>query len=94
MYSEFEFFEVYVGLMQREVISPVLFSLFLEDLELYLQTSDLSGLSLQDITLILLPLADDMVIFGHDQYDLIARTCCANTTSDGALRYVSVRQRV
>ncbi|MEW8546452.1 MAG: reverse transcriptase family protein, partial [Candidatus Thiodiazotropha sp.] len=65
-----EFFEVYVGLRQGEVISPVLFSLYMEDLELYLQSNDLSGLTLQDITLILLLFADDMVIFGHDQYDL------------------------
>ena len=48
----------------------MLFSLYVEDLELYLQTSDLSGLKLQDITLILLLFADDMVIFGEDQNDL------------------------
>ena len=65
-----EFFNVYIGLRQGEVLSPLLFSLYVEDLELYLQTSDLSGLKLQDITLILLLFADDMVIFGDDQYDL------------------------
>ena len=52
------------------VISLVLFSLYVEDLELYLQTSDLNGLSLQDIILILLIFADDMFIFGHGQCDL------------------------
>ena len=65
-----EFFDVYIGLRQGEVLSPLLFSLYVEDLELCLQTSDLSGLKLQDITLILLLFADDMVIFGDDQYDL------------------------
>ena len=48
----------------------MLFFVYVEDLELYLQTRDLSGLSFQDSILILLLFADDMFIFGHDHYDL------------------------
>ena len=41
-----------------------LFSLFIEDLELFLQNDVTSGLSFDDILLILLLFADDMVILG------------------------------
>ena len=51
-------------------MSPILFALFVEDLEVYIQTNNCSGLSFQDISLILLLFADDMVIFGHGQEDL------------------------
>ena len=57
-----QFFEYAVGLRQGEVISPILFSLFVEDLELFLQNDVTSGLSFDDILLILLLFADDMVI--------------------------------
>ena len=65
-----EFFDTFVGLRQGEVMSPVLFALFIEDLELYIQSSNSSGLTFHDISLILLLFADDMVIFGHNQMDL------------------------
>ncbi|XP_052260175.1 uncharacterized protein LOC127864540 [Dreissena polymorpha] len=45
-------------------MSPILFSLFVEDLELYLQDNINSGLSIDDITMILLLFADDMAILG------------------------------
>ena len=57
-----QFFEYAVGLRQGEVISPILFSLFVEDLELFLQNDVTSGLSFNDILLSLLLFADDMVI--------------------------------
>ena len=43
-----------------EIMSPVLFSLFLEDSELFLQDSINSGLLIDDLVLIILLFADDM----------------------------------
>ena len=45
-------------------MSPLLFSIFVEDLELFLQKDNNSGLSIDDITIILLLFADDMAIIG------------------------------
>ena len=47
-----------------------MFSMFLEDLELFLQNDIQSGLTLDDITIILLLFADDMVILGKSPHDL------------------------
>lgn len=47
-----------------------MFSMFLEDLELYLQDNINSGLSIDDITIILLLFADDMVLLGRTPADL------------------------
>ena len=63
-------FDSAVGLKQGEVISPMLFSLFIEDLELFLQDDQCCGLSIEDITFILMLFADDMVILGTDRDDL------------------------
>jgi len=57
-----DYFNYAVGLRQGEVMSPLLFSLFIEDLELFLQKDTTSGLSIDDIVLILLLFADDMAI--------------------------------
>lgn len=65
-----DFFECAIGLKQGEVISPILFSFFVEDLELFLQNDQNSGLSLDDITFILMLFADDMVVLGKDKDDL------------------------
>ena len=51
-------------------MSPVLFSLFLEDSELFLQDSINSGLLIDDLVLIILLFADDMTIFGKTPEDL------------------------
>ena len=59
-----DFFEYSVGLRQREVISPILVSLFQEDFEIY------PGLLIDDIVLILLLFADDMVILGESPDEL------------------------
>ena len=60
-------FECAVGLKQGEVISPALFSLFLEDLELFLQGDQTCGLTFDDITFILMLFADNMVNLGKDK---------------------------
>ena len=65
-----DFFYCAVGLKQGEVISPILFSLYIEDLELFLQEDPTCGLSLDEITFILMLFADDMVILGKDRNDL------------------------
>ena len=59
-----DYFSYAVGLRQGEAMSPILFSLFVEDLELDLQDSINSGLNKVDSVLILLLLADDLAILG------------------------------
>ena len=51
-------------------MSPMLFFLFIEDLELLIQDSPTSGLTIDDITFILLLFADDMVLFGKTPEEL------------------------
>ena len=65
-----DFFECAVGLKQGEVISPLFFSLFIDDLELFLQDDPNCGLNLDNITFILMLFADDMVILGITISDL------------------------
>ena len=78
-----DFFKCSLGLRQGEVISPIMFSLFIEDLELFLQRDVHSGLLLDDITLILLLFADDMVIIAKSPGELqdslnLLSTYCGN----------------
>ena len=65
-----DFFNCAIGLKQGEVLSPVLFSLFLDDLELFLEKDVNSGLSYDDLIFILMLFADDMVIFGKSVTDI------------------------
>ena len=58
-----EFFDSNIGLLQGEVLSPFLFSLFLNDLELHLQQSTSAGLTLDQLSIYLFMFADDAVIF-------------------------------
>ena len=58
-----DFFKSEVGLLQGEVLSPFLFSLFLNDLELYLQQDQNAGLTLEQLSIYLLLFADDAVLF-------------------------------
>jgi len=59
-----EYFDIAVGSKQGEIMSPILFSLFVDDLELYLKDNTLYGLTVDDITFLLMLFADYMVIFG------------------------------
>ena len=68
-----EYFNCVVGLKQGEVMSPILFSLFIEDLELFLQDDVNCGLSFNDIMFVLMLFADDMVILGNSRADLQQR---------------------
>ena len=65
-----ELFEYSLGLRQGEIMSPVLVSLFLEDLELSLSNRGNAGLSINDIYIMFLLFADDMVLFGERPRDL------------------------
>jgi hypothetical protein len=65
-----EFFEYAVGLRQGDIISPVLFSLFIDDIELFLQHDINCGWELNDIILILLLFADDMAILGNSPEEI------------------------
>ena len=51
-------------------MSPIFFSLFVEDLELFWQDSVHSGLNIEDIILILLLFEDDMAILGISQEEI------------------------
>ena len=50
--------------------SHIMFALFLNDLELFISDSISSGLTLDEINLILILFADDMVILGSDPLEL------------------------
>jgi len=51
-------------------MSPVMFSLFVEDIELHMQSKVDSGIQIDDIMLIMLLFADDMAIFAKTPEEL------------------------
>ena len=69
------FFQSYRGVRQGENLSPILFAIFVNDLESYLESNNASGVNLElkfdDLTLFLklfvLLYADDTVIFVTDE---------------------------
>ena len=65
-----DFFDYTIGLRQGETISPILVSLFLEDLELFLLENPNSGININELSIIILLFADDMVIFAKNPSEL------------------------
>ena len=53
-----DFMEISIGLKQGDICSPILYSMFVEDLEIYLHDSYNKGLTIDDISIILLMYAD------------------------------------
>jgi len=51
-------------------MSPILFSLFVEDLQLYLQQDVHDGIYIDDLVLIMLLFADDMAIVGKTPLEI------------------------
>ena len=60
------------GVFQGESLSPTLFSLFLNDINQYLQTDANIGISIYQFYLALLLFADDMVLFSDNRFGLQA----------------------
>jgi hypothetical protein len=60
-----EGFDCNIGLRQGGLLSPILFSLFIEDLENALQEHVCDGIDIEYITLFLLLLADDAVLLSE-----------------------------
>ena len=58
-----DFFKCDVGLLQGEIISLILFSLFLADLKTFLQIDVDAGITFEHISIYLLMFADDAVFF-------------------------------
>ncbi|PJE78138.1 hypothetical protein CI610_02930 [invertebrate metagenome] len=63
-------FDLHVGLLQGESLSPMLYSLFVNDMESHFINSNCQSYSLQLINLFMLMYADDTVLFSEDVTDL------------------------
>lgn len=59
------FFENHIGLLQGEVLSPMLFVLYVNDLENEFMKKGTASTDLQLLSLYLLMYADDMVLFSE-----------------------------
>ena len=60
-----DFFECEMGLLQGEILSPILFSLFLNDIEMCFQENPNEGISIDQLSIYLLLFADDAVIMSE-----------------------------
>ena len=65
-----EFFKSDLELFQGEIMSPILFSLFINDIGSSLQVNTLEGITLDQITIHLLLFADDAVIISDSKEGL------------------------
>ena len=54
-----------IGLLQGEIMSPILFSLFLNDIEMQLADRGNEGITIEQLSIYLLLFADDAVIFSE-----------------------------
>ena len=59
-----------VGLLQGEIMSPFLFSLFINDIEAHLQENINDGINIEQLRLYLLLFADDAVLFSESREGL------------------------
>lgn len=64
------YFNSYPGLMQGEVLSPVLFSLYVNDFEMNFIEENCPSCELQMLNIFLLMYADDTVIFAESKTEL------------------------
>ena len=62
MNSVSDLYKCNVGLLQGETISPILFSLFVNDIELFLQLNTSHAFTFDQLTIFLLLFADDSVL--------------------------------
>lgn len=77
-YEQSDFFECNIGVRQGENLSPILFSLFLNDVESYLSENNNNGIILNTFTNTMLPLlklslllyADDTILIAEDKESL------------------------
>ena len=83
-----EYISSKTGLVQGEVLSPMLFSLFINVLEKEMVANCCNSLELQDLNLFLLLYADDTVIFSESVAGLQKMFDTLNfyTTQSGNLR--------
>ena len=63
-------FECRIGVRQGESLSPFLFSIFLNDLETFLQTGNFQGIDMEGTPLKLLLYADDLLLLSSTREDL------------------------
>jgi hypothetical protein len=66
----FRFLECSVGLMQGESLSPLLYSLYINDMEVELIKQNCKSHELRMLNLYLLMYADEMVLFSESIYIL------------------------
>lgn len=59
-----------VGLLQGEIMSPFLFSLFINDIEAHLQENINDGINIEQLQLYLLLFADDALLFSESHEGL------------------------
>ena len=64
-------FPITSGVLQGEPLSPLLFSLFLADIEAYFRDRGASGINLDNrVDLLMLLYADDLVVFAESEADV------------------------
>lgn len=69
-------FGVTEGVLQGETLSPLLFILYLADIEQFLRTRGLEGVNVDGVNdIMLLMYADDLIVLSHSRVDLRRKLC-------------------